>query len=206
MANERKRLYVIMCALAVAVVALSIAYAALSATLNIGVSSVQQTPQTWNVAFEAGTVTGTAAGTSAVGRSCGTATVNATTASIAATELSKPGDKCTYALTIKNTGSINATLASITPTQPTGTGVSCGTASGAQMVCGNITYTLAKYICMACAPYFNTSGSLLPTGGTLAASTGTLPVYLIAEYTGETLAGTEIVQSNAGFTLVYNQA
>ena len=196
MANERKRLYVIMCALAVAVVALSIAYAALSATLNIGVSSVQQTPQTWNVAFEAGTVTGTAAGTSAVGRSCGTATVNATTASIAATELSKPGDKCTYALTIKNTGSINATLASITPTQPTGTGVSCGTASGAQMVCGNITYTLAS----------NTSGSLLPTGGTLAASTGTLPVYLIAEYTGETLAGTEIVQSNAGFTLVYNQA
>jgi len=196
MANERKRLYVIMCALAVAVVALSIAYAALSATLNIGVSSVQQTPQTWNVAFQAGTVTGTAAGTSAVGRSCGTATVNATTASIAATELSKPGDKCTYALTIKNTGSINATLASITPTQPTGTGVSCSTASGAQMVCGNITYTLAS----------NTSGSLLPTGGTLAASTGTLPVYLIAEFTGETLSGTEIVQSNAGFTLVYNQA
>ena len=196
MANERKRLYVIMCALAVAVVALSIAYAALSATLNIGVSSVQQTPQTWNVAFEAGTVNGTAAGTSAVGRSCGTATVNATTASIAATELSKPGDKCTYALTIKNTGSINATLASITPTQPTGTGVSCSTASGAQMVCGNITYTLAS----------NTSGSLLPTGGTLAASTGTLPVYLIAEFTGETLPGAEIVQSNAGFTLVYNQA
>lgn len=196
MANERKRLYVIMCALAVAVVALSIAYAALSATLNIGVSSVQQTPQTWNVAFQAGTVNGTPGGTSAVGRSCGTATVNATTASIAATELSKPGDKCTYALTIKNTGSINATLASITPTQPTGTGVSCSTASGAQMVCGNITYTLAS----------NTSGSLLPTGGTLAASTGTLPVYLIAEFTGETLAGTEIIQSNAGFTLVYNQA
>ena len=196
MANERKRLYVIMCSLAVAVVALSIAYAALSATLNIGVSSVQQTPQTWNVAFQTGSVTGTPGGSSDVGRSCGTATVNATTASVAATQLSKPGDKCTYKLTVKNTGSIAATLASITPTQPTGTGVTCGTASGAQMVCGNITYTLAT----------NTSGTLLATGGTLAASTGSLDVYLIAEFTGTTLPSSEITQSNAGFTLVYNQA
>lgn len=196
MEKERRRLYVIMCTLAVAVVGLSIAYAALSTQLTATLSTVKNDPSgtTWNVGFVAGTVNGTPGGTSATGRSCGAATVTASTVSVGETTLSKPDDSCTYALTIKNTGSIAATLASINATQPSG--ASC-TVSGASMVCGNITYKLTT----------DASGNtLLAQGGTLAASTGTLPVYLVVKYTGSTVSSTAISQTNGSFTLTYNQA
>jgi len=199
MENERKRLYIIMCTLAVAVVGLSIAYAALSTQLTVTMNSVSSsdTPLVWQVGFQPGTVTPTAGGTSATGRSCGNATVETASVTVAATQLSKPDDSCTYALTIKNTGTIAATLASIVPTQPTGTGVTCSTASGATMVCGNITYKLTT----------DSAGSTaLVTGGTLAAETGTLPVYLVVKYTGSTVASSAITQSAGAFTLTYNQA
>lgn len=195
MEKERRRLYVIMCTLAVAVVGLSIAYAALSTQLTATLSTVKNNgPMTWAVGFVPGTVNGTPGGTSATGRTCGAATVTASTVSVAETTLSKPDDSCTYALTIKNTGDIAATLASINATQPSG--ATC-TVSGASMVCGNITYKLTT----------DASGNtLLAQGGTLAASTGTLPVYLVVKYTGATVSSTAISQTNGSFTLTYNQA
>lgn len=196
MEQERKRLYIIMCTLAVAVVGLSIAYAALSTQLSITMSSVQNnTNITWEVGFVPGTVNATADGTSATGRSCGAATVTADTVTVASTQLSKPDDSCTYALTIKNTGTIAATLASINPQVPSG--ITCNPASGSNMVCGNITYKLTT----------DAAGSTaLTAGGTLAASTGTLPVYLVVKYTGTSLSSTQVTHTNPGFTLTYNQA
>ena len=65
--------------LSVMILGLSIAFAALSATLNINFGNVNQTAQTWNVQFNDSTasVTATEGGTSATGRSCGTASVSA---------------------------------------------------------------------------------------------------------------------------------
>ncbi len=199
MENERKRLYIIMCTLAVAVVGLSIAYAALSTQLTVTMSSItsgdDDNPITWNVGFVPGTVTPTVGGTSSTGRECGNATVTASSVSVAATKLSKPEDSCTYALTIKNTGSIAATLANIVPTQPSST--TCSQATGSTMVCGNITYKLTT----------DAAGSTaLTTGGTLAASTGTLPVYLVVKYTGTSVATSTVTQSSGTFTITYNQA
>lgn len=196
MEKNKKGSYIIMGVLSVMILGLSIAFAALSATLNINFGNVNQTAQTWNVQFNDSTasVTATEGGTSATGRSCGTASVSATQVTVANTELSKPGDKCTWALTVENKGSIDATLTSVTPTAPTS--VSC-TPSGASMVCGNITYKLAT----------NSDGStLLATNSTLAKTNGTLPVYLILKYTGTEVNNSTVVQSNGGFTLVYNQA
>ena len=127
--------------IAIAVMALligvTVAYAALSATINITVNKITQNAVTWNVAFATGTVTPTVGGTSSdVGRSCGNATVTATTVMVANTTLSKPDDSCTYELTIQNTGDIDAILSTITPVTPTS--ATC-TNSGASMVCGNIT-------------------------------------------------------------------
>jgi hypothetical protein len=198
MENERKRLYIIMCTLAVAVVGLSIAYAALSTQLTITMSTVQNDASgtTWNVGFNPGTITATVGGTnSTVGRSCGTATATASSVTVANTTLSKPDDSCTYQLQIKNTGSIAATLASITQTAPTST--SCSTTTGPTMTCGNITYKLTT----------DAAGSTaLTTGGTLAATTGTLTVYLSVKYTGTTLSSSAITQAGGTFTLTYNQA
>ena len=173
------------------ILGLSIAYAALSATLDVTVGKITQNSLTWNVGFQPGNVTGTASG--ATGLVCGAATVTADTVSVADSTLTTLHDKCTYPLTIKNTGSVGATLATIA--QKTPSGVSC-TGSGASMVCGNITYKLTT----------DAAGTtLLTTNRDLAASTGTLPVYFIAEYTGETTGGSASVQQNVGFTLTYNQ-
>ena len=191
--KNKKGTYIIIGILCVMVVGLSVAFAALSTTLNITFGKVTQTALTWAVAFD---TTGspkaaTEGGTSATGRTCGTATITANTVTIADSELSKPGDKCTWNLTVKNTGTIDANLATITEKKPTST--TC-TGSGAQIVCGNITYKLT------------TDGStLITTNTTVAKSTGTLAMKLVAEYTGTGVNSTAIVQNGAGFTLVFNQ-
>ena len=191
--KNQKQLLTIVGAVVLLIVGISVVYAALSSTLNITVGSVTQSEMSWNVAFQTGTVNATPGGTSETGRVCGAATVTADTVTVANTTLSKPEDSCTYALTVKNTGSLDATLATITPVHPGST--SC-TNSGASMVCGNITYKLTT----------DAAGTtLLTTGGTLAKTNGTLPVYLVIKYTGATTNTSEVVQTAGGFTLVYNQ-
>ena len=194
---ERRDLNLLLIVAVVLIAGIGIGYAALSTTMTITFGDVTQSVLTWNVGFDTtgSPISGTAAGTSATGRTCGTATVTATTVTVADSQLSKPGDKCTYALTIKNTGTIPAILSTITPTKPSG--ITCNTATGGNMVCGNITYKLTT----------DAAGStVLTTGGTLAASTGTLPVYLVVSYTGTTLNSAAVNHTGASFALTYDQA
>ena len=168
-----------------------VAYAALSTTLNITFGTITQNALSWNVGFQTGTITGTKTGSD--GAICGEATATASTVSIANTKLETLHDKCVYHLVIKNTGTIDALLQSISAKTPTST--TCNTATTSQMVCGNITYKLTS----------DSQGlSLLGTNNTLVASTGTLDVYLTAEYTG-TETGSSEVQNSGGFTLNYTQ-
>ena len=193
--NNKKQLSSIIMILIVVVVAMSIAYAALSTTLNITMNKVVQSSiGGWDVHFEGSSATATVGGTGDTGRSCGVATITPNTVTVADSALSKPDDSCTYKLTIANTGGIDAVLGTITPIAPDS--VSC-TNNGASMVCGNVTYSLAT----------NASGTpLLAIGGTLAKTTGTLDVYLIMKYTGTSTTSTAVTHNGGGFTLVYNQA
>lgn len=201
MESRNKKLTQILVAIVLTIAGLSVAFAALSATLNITTSSVKQNPVEWDVGFVGSSATPTAGGSSSVGRTCTNATVSKTQVTIASgIELSKPGDSCTYQLTIKNDGDIAAYLNSITPTAATGTGVSCTTTAGstttsAKLVCGNITYTLAG------SANGNTN---FVTGTTLNASQSTT-VYLIAAFTGTTPASTQVTQSGAAFAINYIQ-
>ena len=191
--RNRQKFSVMLSAMLVLLVGLSIAYAALSTTLNVTVRNVTETGLTWNIGFTGSSATATELGSpSTAGRSCGAATVTATAVTVADTTLSKPGDGCRYKLTIKNSGGISGTLSTITPTEPSG--ITC-TKANASMVCGNITYKLAT----------NTEGTLLTTGGTLAPN-ATLDVYLIATYTGTTVNSSPIVHSGAKFSIIYAQA
>lgn len=192
--KNKQKFTVTLSAMLVLLVGLSIAYAALSTTLNVTVNSITQSPLSWGVGFTGSSATATVGGTSATGRTCGVASITSTSVTVADTTLSKPGDKCTYALTIRNSSaSISATLFDISPTPPNS--ITCSTQTGGLMVCGNITYKLAT----------NTGGTVLTTGGTLAANS-TLPVYLIIEYTGAELTSEAITHSGAKFSIVYNQA
>ena len=176
----------------IVLVGISVAYAALSTTLNITTNKITQSALTWSVGFTGTSATATAGGTSATGRSCGTATITSSSVTVADTTLSKPDDSCTYTLNIKNSGTIPAKLTTITPTAPSG--ISC-TNSGASMVCGNITYSLATT---------SDGNTLLALNSTLAAD-ATQTVYLIVKFTGSNPSGTSIVHSGGKFTLVYSQ-
>lgn len=209
-------IYIIIAVLLVVAIGLSIAYAALSTTLNINFTTVTQTTQTWDVKFNpTGSVTATSSGTDGTGnvtgmRVCGTATVDATTISIAATTLSKPQDKCIWKFTVKNSGTIDAKLQGLSATAPTSTYANdnCTVATAKNTItCANIKYTLAT----------DTSGTLLTTGGTLAKSGGTKDIYVIAEYLdvssisdtvnikAATSSATEVTHTNAKFTVAYYQ-
>ena len=180
---------IIVTILCAALFGISIAYAALSATLTITMGKVTQNALTWNVGFETGTVNGTSTG----GATCGQATATSDSVTVANTTLATLHDKCVYKLKVKNTGSVAAQLSAISAKTPSS--VTCNTTTTSQMVCGNITYKLTT----------DAAGStLLGTGGTLAASSGTLDVYLSAEYTG-TETGASSEQNNGGFTLTYSQ-
>ena len=199
MRNSRKNLQVILVAVVLLLVGLSVGFAALSATLNITTSTVTQSPVTWNIGFQGSSASPTLGGTSATGRSCDDATITSSSVTITSATLSKPGDKCTYALTIKNSGTIAGSLYKVEPTKPTSTTCTVTNASSsasAKMVCGNLTYTLSASA---------DDSTKLTTGSTLAAS-GTKAVYLILEYTGTTLNSSTVTQSSGAFTITYNQA
>ncbi len=168
---------------------LVVAYSALSTTLNITYGTVSQNNLTWDVGFVPGSVIGTKTGTNTV---CGEATATTNTVSIANTTLTTLYDKCVYKFTVKNQGDVDALLSSIAAKTPTS--VTCNTATTSKMICDNVTYSLAT----------TAAGStLLPSGTTLTKQSGTLDVYLIAEYTG-TETGSS-VQNSGGFTLNYTQ-
>ncbi len=193
---SKKGLSIGVTVIVVMVLGVTIAYAAslLTNTLDVTINKVTQNALSWNVAFQTGSVNATPGGSSdSTGRSCGVATVTADTATVAASTLSKPGDSCTYALSVRNTGDINAILSTITPISPAST--QCDT-NGATMVCGNITYKLA----------INATGSpLLNINSTLPKTNRVQPIYLIIEYTGATTSTTAVQQASGGFTLVYTQ-
>ncbi len=189
--KDKKELVTIILAIIIIILGLSIAYSALSTTLNIQSNKVSHASLTWDVAFESGTVNPITSGTSSTGIRCGTATVTTSTVSVNDTTLYKPDDTCSYPLVVKNNGSIDAVLSTITPITPSN--VSC-TTDGAKMVCGDITYKLTT----------DASGNnLLRSNSTLEKISGTQRIYLIIKYTG--LGSTASTQSLGGFTLVYKQ-
>ena len=188
-----KSLKTILACVLIAVFGVSIAYAALSSTLNVTISKVTQNAESWDVGFDGSSATATVGGTSATGRSCGTATITRSSVTVANTLLSKPDDSCTYKLTISNAGTINAKITGITPTAPSG--ITCNPKSGANMVCGNITYKIAT----------DANGSTLLAENDALNSGATKDVYLIVKYTGNTVSGTSVTQSGASFSVVYGQ-
>lgn len=193
MLKSKKSLIIILFILIFSIGIISIAFAALSQTLNITSGKVTQNALTWNVGFVAGTYTGTPSGTSSTGRSCGNITATRNALTVANTTLSKPGDSCEYEIPISNTGSLDAYLQSITYTAPTSTSCTINNPGDnslpyGDMTCGNIHY----YI------YVDISD---PIDSILHSSSKTF--YLYAAYEGNSLNGSSVSQKNGKMTFSY---
>lgn len=147
MEKERKLKLMVTIALIVSVLALSVAYAAYSATLLIsGTVIAKKTSDTWNVHFEAPdgetTLIPTLGGNAKV-----TSKASLTETSISNFEVTfyAPGDSITYNFDVKNTGSVDATLNKITMGSLT-CSVSGQSDSNSEAVqlCQNLSMTITK--------------------------------------------------------------
>lgn len=197
MEKERGAKVIAIVALLIAVVGLTVGYAAYSSTLNInGTANVD--PASWKVNFGyktgdslTGTTTGHATETTAP-------TLADTTISGFDVTLKAPGDSVTYNFLIKNSGTLNAKLASFTM----GTLTCAPNASGsisqedATNLCGELKYTLTY-----------ADGSTITTDTTLDAGDSKELVLKLEWPSASTLSVSDDVKVTIGTTtFVYQQA
>ena len=188
MEKERGAKVIAIVALLIAVVGLTVGYAAYSSTLNInGTANVD--PASWKVNFDYKT------GTKLTGTTSGHALENTaptladTTISGFDVTLKAPGDSVAYNFLIKNSGTLNAKLASftmgtLTCAPNTGSSIS---QEDATKLCGELKYTLAY-----------ADGSTITTGTTLDASDSKELVLKLEWPSTSTLSVTDDVKVTIG--------
>lgn len=197
MEKERGAKVIAIVALLIAVVGLTVGYAAYSSTLTInGTANVD--PASWKVNFDYKT------GTSLTGATTGHAAENTaptladTTISGFDVTLKAPGDSVTYNFLIKNSGTLNAKLANftmgtLTCAPNTGSSIS---QEDATKLCGELKYTLAY-----------ADGSTITTGETLNANDSKELELKLEWPSTSTLSVTDDVKVTIGATtFVYEQA
>lgn len=198
MEKERGAKVIAVVALLIAVVGLTIGYAAYASTLTIN-GSANVDPASWDVHFAYKT------GDSLTAAKTGSAVEN-TTPTLAATTISgfdvtlkAPGDSVTYDFSVKNGGTLDAkldtfTLGTLTCAPNDGSTIS---QEDATRLCGELKYTLTY-----------ADGSTITTGTILEKTTGSKDLTLKLEWPGSsTLEVSDDVKVTIGTTtFVYNQA
>ena len=188
--DSRRKLLIVFISLCTVILIITVGFAALSAALNVNVSSITQTVQGWDIGFVPETITAVEDGTSAIGRSCPTATSTKESITFGEITLSKPGDSCTYEFTVKNNGTIDGDLNSIMFSNPLEE--SC-TGDASSKTCGNITYELTKG-----------EDPLTTSNGYLCAD-DSYKVKVTIRNSGNTLATSTITQTSGRYTLTFVQ-
>lgn len=187
MEKERKVKTLSIAALIVAVLGLTVAFAALSTQLTIN-GTAEVKAATWDIHFanlSEATLTGTA-------------TV-ATAPTLAATKIGdykitivKPGDGVKYTFDVENKGTIDAKLGTFTKPEPVCT--SAGTAAEAAKVCAGLTYTLT----------YTDTGAAVKAEDTLAKGE-TKNLTLTLSYDSDSVPTNDVEISGLDITMVYNQ-
>jgi len=191
MDKDRKPMYVSIFALIVAIIGVTVAYAALQTSLEIRFGSVTQSAYTWDIKLRNGNVAGAATGSDKV--VCGNAMVTDNSVSVGAVTLSRAGDMCSYPLTVENRGEIDAILAHISASSPKN--ISCNNEGEGKLVCGNIVYRLSN----------DSTGNNLLTPNTQRVNKagGTADFYLVVSAIADT--DSTVAHDGAGFTVIYEE-
>ncbi len=198
MEKERGAKVIAIVALLIAVVGLTIGYAAYSDTLKID-GSANVDPAEWDVHFAL--KSGDKLTASIVGDAIENTnpTLASTTISGFDVTLKAPGDSATYDFYVKNTGTLDATLTAFTMGS-----ISCSpntnssaTSEEATKLCGELKYTLTY-----------ADGNSITTGSTLVKNTGSSELILKLEWPStSTLKVSDDIKVTIGTTsLVYEQA
>lgn len=194
-------------ALFAAVIALTVAFAALSRTLTI--NGTAEFSGNWDIHFEnlsTVALTGDASETTAPTiKAHGTTGIANTEISNYEVKLMKPGDSVTYTFDVVNDGTINAKLGSFTMPTPTCAPVAvespavAATQAEANTLCGDLTYTLTY-----------TEGGAAVAADDYLASGATKNMTLTLTYVNkteeQTIPSNDVAITNLGFNLIYGQA
>ena len=202
MEKQRTTKVVALSALIVAIVSITVAFAAMSTTLTINGTAVMQTAN-WEVRFVPATLTSSTTGAATVTTA---PTLTDTTLGTFAVVLTRPGDSIVYTFDVTNAGTINARIGSIFQNgieliggvngTPICTGLALDpvdAANDAALVCGNLTYTLTY-----------TAGGTVSQNDTLTAGQ-TRNLTLRIAYTGTTLPTDDVQISGLGMSIIYVQ-
>ena len=203
--RSRNRYIFLLVLAAASIGTIAIAYAAMTATLNVTSNKVTVPVPgcyggTCTLGFTAGTVTGTKGGTSTSSVTCGNATATLTAVTVGDISLMKPDDSCTYSIPITNTYPFAWKLTALTATSPSGgtcTPTNATSSVGASIVCNSlVTYSITT----------DAAGTTpLKTNTTVAANTGSQTAYLVVKFTGSAPSSTAINLTNAKFAFTYSQ-
>ena len=180
---------------------MTIIYASLSSTFTINTSTVNQ-EYIYNIEYTSQIYTPTVVTTSSNGISCSNAVFNSGTGilEIGDNELSKPGDKCYWKITVKNTGLFDALLNGyyFNPGSNTCTKYN----NNNIMVCGSVTYMLSSSPSEAVSSRIN---KLSDAQRTVTADGGEMDIYIIAFYNQSDYADSETIISPVYFNLTFTQ-
>ena len=194
--NNNKVIAVV--ALLLAVVGLSVGFAALSTTLSINGSATVQA-STWDVHFLDGSLTKTMSSTISGTVSATTPTLSATTIGTFSVTMKAPNDTVNYIFSVTNAGTYNAKISSITIPTPTCTSTDSTSKTN---VCNNLSYTLKYYD-------NDTVGASVAKNDTLNAG-ATKKMILTLKYsdsvTAATLPTADVTVNSLGVTINYAQA
>ena len=181
-------------ALCVAVAGLSVAYAALSETLNIsGTAKVGATSANWNVHFANGSCTKTG------GATAGSITATGTQVTLGESTFTAPGDSVVCTFDVVNDGTINAKVGTVTipdAANLTYTGSGAAKTNDETLVKGNMEYTVTY-----------ADGSAIQVNDTLDKGvTKNLKLTLTYKATATSLPQADVSISDIVGTIIYNQA
>ena len=186
----------------VAILGLTVAFAAMSKTLNInGTAEVDNSK--WDVHFatsEDGSINmdewkNSFLSESGNGKLTKLPTIASTTVSDFEVTLTKPGDEVDFGFVIVNSGTMDAKLADIQIKEPVCT--SNTNPADAEIVCNNLYYNISDY------SFENYDENKI---GTVIGKNGEYDyVYITLGYQGNQLPSDDVNISNLGVTLVYTQ-
>lgn len=192
MEKERKIKTLSVVALIVAVLGLTVAFAALSQTLTInGTASVDAA--SWDIHF-ANLSTGQTTGAATVKTEAQISGEKNTTIGDYDVIITKPGDSITYTFDVVNAGTVDANLGELTKNvKPTCTSNS-GVSADETIVCDGLTYSLT----------YTDSGNEVKQNDTLDKGT-TKNMTLTLDYDSDSVPSDDVAISGLGITLKYTQ-
>ena len=199
--KKRKLIITTLSIICIAVLSLTIAYAALSETLTISGSGTV-TATDWDISLAKTTsytnkVTGGATYTEPV--------INDTTVSYSV-NLTRPGDSVTLYVAVNNTGDVNGEITSVASSTPTCTS-STGNTSDASLVCDNldVTITYANGTAITEGDTVNTESYTCYSGANYGYNKTVLKIVVKLKDTMTAVPSSTVTLSNMKHDVIYSQ-